>query len=38
LHRFPYALVYEVLPDGAVLVLACLHLRREPPPGWRGRP
>jgi plasmid stabilization system protein ParE len=31
LHRFPYALLYEALPDGRVLVLSCRHVRAEPP-------
>ena len=40
LHRFPYALVYEafadVRPAGELVVLACFHLRREPP-NWADR-
>lgn len=40
LHRFPYALVYEVSAPGAareVVVLACFHLRQETQPDWRSR-
>lgn len=29
LHRFPYALVYEVGPSGEVVVLACFHVRQD---------
>jgi plasmid stabilization system protein ParE len=35
LHTFPYA-VYFRAPDDAVVVLAVLHLRRNPKV-WRGR-
>jgi plasmid stabilization system protein ParE len=30
LHRFPYALIYEIATEGAVIVLACRHVRRNP--------
>jgi plasmid stabilization system protein ParE len=30
LHRFPYALIYEIEPSGHVIVLACSHVRQEP--------
>jgi toxin ParE1/3/4 len=30
LGRFPYAIVYRVLEDGSVRVLAVMHLRRRP--------
>lgn len=29
LHRFPYALVYEVGPEGDIVVLACFHVRQD---------
>jgi plasmid stabilization system protein ParE len=35
LRRFPYAL-YFTLDDEAVIVLACLHVRRDPA-AWQGR-
>lgn len=35
LRRFPYSLVY--LPsDGQILIVACVHTRRDPQ-RWRGR-
>lgn len=37
LHRFPYALTYEVLAGGGVVVLACGHLSRDEPSGGRSR-
>ena len=37
LHRFPYALMYEVLPGSGAIVLACRHVRQEPDAGWRSR-
>ena len=37
LHRFPYALIYELPPAGGVIVLACRHVRQEPDAGWRSR-
>ena len=30
LHRFPYALIYEIEPAGDLVVLACRHVRQEP--------
>lgn len=35
LRRFPYAL-YFMLEDDAVVVVACLHVRRDPAE-WQGR-
>jgi len=35
LRRFPYALHFELLADGTVSVLACLHHRRSPA-RWPG--
>ena len=29
LHRFPYSLVYEVTNEGAIVVLACRHVRQD---------
>ena len=37
LHRFPFALFYEVSPDGTIVVLACLHVRDDPQ-RWPTRP
>lgn len=37
LHRFPYALIYEVVPGGGATVLACRHMRGDPAPGWSSR-
>jgi len=34
-HRFPYSVVYEVLPD-TILILAIAHRRRKPG-YWRRR-
>ena len=36
LHRFPYGIIYEMLPSGDLLVLACLHVRRDEV-DWQGR-
>ncbi|MGH7471386.1 MAG: type II toxin-antitoxin system RelE/ParE family toxin [Longimicrobiales bacterium] len=36
LDRFPYALIYRVLNNGTIRVLAVMHLRREPT-YWHGR-
>ena len=35
LHRFPYAIFYR-LYDETVIVIACMHGRRDPK-RWRGR-
>jgi plasmid stabilization system protein ParE len=35
LRRFPYGLYYRVL-DGRILVVACMHARRDPQ-RWRSR-
>ena len=35
LRRFPYALHFELVSDGTVSVLACLHHRRSPA-RWPG--
>ena len=35
LRRFPYALLYDVGPDG-VVVHGCFHLHRDPE-AWRSR-
>ena len=37
LHRCPYALIYEIEPNGDIVVLACLHVRQEPR-AWAPRP
>jgi plasmid stabilization system protein ParE len=29
LHRFPYSLVYEVMDDKEIVVLACRHVRQN---------
>lgn len=36
LHRFPYSLIYEVHPEGDIVVLACFHVRQEPQ-DWSSR-
>jgi hypothetical protein len=36
LQQFPYAVVYDIQPDGSALVLALTHLRRRPG-YWRQR-
>lgn len=35
IRRFPYALHFELLADGTVSVLACLH-HRQSPARWPG--
>lgn len=30
LDRFPYAIIYRVLPDGSIRVVAVMHLRKRP--------
>lgn len=37
LHRFPYALVYEIRGSRLLEVLACFDLRQEQAPEWSGR-
>ena len=34
--HFPYALVYRILQDGTIRILAVMHLRRRPT-YWRSR-
>lgn len=29
LHRFPYALIYEIEAAGDIVVLACFHVRQD---------
>ena len=38
LHRFPYAIVYEILPVGDLVVLACKHVRQEDVDWQASRP
>ena len=37
LHRFPYALVYEVVAPVSLVVLTCFDLRQEHAPDWQAR-
>jgi plasmid stabilization system protein ParE len=36
LHRFPYALMFAIDADGALIVLACFHGSRDPA-HWQKR-
>lgn len=37
LHRFPYALVYEVVAPASLVVLTCFDLRQQGAPDWQAR-
>lgn len=37
LHRFPHALVYEIVTPTSLVVLTCYDLRKERAPDWPGR-